>query len=103
MIYFDPDRPEKTGDGSAFRNDEDDRTGAPLPTSAQRTLSDLSDALGVTASLLRRADDHTGASAGTSGLMEASALLQAFFQIEDPLVRQRCLTYVQNAAAAESE
>ncbi|MFE1599201.1 hypothetical protein [Methylobacterium sp. ID0610] len=80
------------------------RTSPKLPEPAQRTLDEIADALNVTAAVL-----HRGAVPppmgwdGQASLVEASALLRAFIQIDDPETRKRCLAFVEAEAAGSTD
>lgn len=72
-----------------------------LPGSAQRTLDQIAEALGVAAILLSPpVGDAEEPSGEAARLMEATALLQAFVCIEDPEVRRGLLAKVREAASA---
>lgn len=94
MAHFDP------GDrrGTAEACTDPDGAAAPqtLSAAAQHTLDRIAEALGATTALLR---PHGAATSGEDvRLAEATALLQAFIRIEDPVVRRRCIDVVRRAA-----
>lgn len=70
-----------------------------LPAAARRTLDDIADALGVTASLLRQdGAPELPRDGDSASLVEAAALLQAFVRISNPTLRRRCIAFVQDAS-----
>ena len=87
--------------GAVTRDDRTSEDGTPtlrpLPADAQHALDQIADALGVATALMRPHGD--GRIPGDDvRLVEASELLQAFFRIHDPAVRQRCVAYVRQAS-----
>lgn len=98
MFETDDPRPSETTGTSKFGTEH--ASGRPLPAAAQRTLDDVAEALGLATDLLGRIDSAApNRDIAAASLAEASALLQAFIRIEDAATRQRCLAFVQAAAA----
>lgn len=98
MFETDDPRPSEPSGTSKFGTERSSVQS--LPAAAQRTLDDVAEALGLATDLLDRIDPGTpDRDIGAASLSEASALLQAFIRIEDPATRQRCLAFVQAAAA----
>lgn len=103
MIFFEPNRSDDEG-GNAFRRDAYERAPEQLPSTAQRPLDQIAEALGLTTALLTGRDIGAGAHISQAAtLFEAATLLQTFIQIEDGHVRQRCINYVLKAAASEKK
>ncbi|GJD79756.1 hypothetical protein [Methylobacterium gregans] len=98
MFETDDPRPSEPSRTSKFSNERSSVHS--LPAAAQRTLDDVAEALGLATELLGRIDPGApDRDIAAVSLAEASALLQAFIRIEDPATRQRCLAFVQAAAA----
>lgn len=97
MSHSDPSRPESVRETDA--SGSGGQAPVELPPAAQRTLDELAAALGVTTALLGgRTGTADLGSEDPATLLEASALLQAFVQIDDAQARKRCLAFVQRAA-----
>lgn len=97
---FETDDPRPPDASGTLRFGTEHSSGRALPAAAQRTLDDVAEALGLATDLLARIDPGVpDRDIAAVSLAEASALLQAFIRIEDPAMRQRCLAFVQAAAA----
>ncbi|MDR7037785.1 biotin operon repressor [Methylobacterium sp. BE186] len=102
MIYFDTADRDGSTDAEAFRNNAEECEALPLPQAAQHTLDQLAEALGVTSALLRQNPSAVKVQGYDVSLVEATELLQAFIQIDDPEARHRCLNIVKEIAASQT-
>ncbi len=99
MACHDPNAARGAAIADTIHGDDLAIGGRRLPAGAQRTLDQIADALGVTTALLQR-PGPAPEPGGSACLAEASELLQAYIRIQDPDTRQRCVAFVQQAAAS---
>jgi hypothetical protein len=102
LAYVDADNARDRADSLGYGGSKERANGL-LTAPAHRSLDQIADALGVATALLYTSNDTGPVTAGrTVSMLEASALLQAYLQINDPEARQRCLTFVREAADGRS-